>query len=250
MEFAKDKLEWLEFDLLKEYPWVSHGVFLKHGGASTGSFASLNLSDSVGDQPDSVKVNRELVRNVVDIPEIIYAKQEHKMDVFEVTSANCKKVLPADALFTRVKNLGLAVTHADCQAAILYDPKKEVIAIVHAGYKGLGLNIYKNTIAALKSACGTNAQDLIVCIAPSLGPDHAEYINYKTELPESFWEYQVKPKHFDFWTIAENQLLAEGVQKENIENAKLCTYCEAKDYYSYRRNKKAGRNATIVAMKN
>lgn len=248
MDFAKDRLEWLEFDLLKPYPWIAQAVFLKHGGTSQGPFSSLNLSDKVGDHPDSLKVNRETVKKSLGIPEIVYANQEHTANVIEVTSATTK-LPPADALFTRVKNLGIAVTHADCQAAIFYDPVNEVIAVAHAGYKGLGLNIYKNTIDALKKFVKTNPQDLLVCISPSLGPDHAEYINYKTELPESFWEYQVKPKHFDFWTIGKNQLMDEGVQEKNIELVKTCTFCESKDYYSHRREKKTGRHATIVAMR-
>lgn len=249
MDFAKDKLEWLEFDLLKEYPWVAHGVFLRHGGTSGKPFSSLNLSEAVGDHPDNVKVNRERVREVLQIPMVVYAKQEHNANVFEVTSSNLQKIPAADAIFTRVKDLGLAVTHADCQAAVIYDPSKEVIAVVHAGYKGLGQNIYVATINAMKDAAKCNPHDLIVCISPSLGPDHAEYINYKTELPESFWDYQTKPKHFDFWAIAENQLLGAGIQKKNIEITKVCTYCESKDYYSHRREKKIGRHATVAAMK-
>lgn len=249
MEFSKDKLEWLEFDLLKPYPWIAQAVFLKHGGTSSGSFASLNLADNVGDQPESIKVNRELVRKSLQAPHIVFANQEHKSNVVEVTLANASKLPPADALFTREKNLGLAITHADCQAAIFYDPENEVIGVAHAGYKGLGLNIYKSMIDALKKNVKTNPQNLIVCISPSLGPDHAEYIHYKTELPESFWEFQVKPKHFDFWTIAQNQLMDEGVQEKNIEIVKTCTFCEKNDYFSFRREKKTGRHATIAMMK-
>lgn len=249
MEFAKDKLEWLEFDLLKEHPQIVHGVFLRHGGTSHSSFASLNLSDAVGDHPDHVKVNRELVRKELQVSQVVYAKQEHKTDVAEITSANVHKIPVADALFTRVKGLGLAVTHADCQGAILFDPKKEVIAVVHAGYKGLGGEIYRKTIEALRQSAGVDPKDLLVCVSPSLGPDHAEYINYKTELPESFWSYQPKPKYFDLWAIAEMQLMQAGVKKSHIELTKLCTYCEKKDYYSYRRDKKSGRHATIAAMK-
>ncbi len=248
MEFDKDKLQWLEFDLLKEYPWISHGVFLRHGGLSRAPFHSLNLSDAVGDHPDNVKANRELVRQVIKVPQIVYAKQEHKAYVLEITSANISKIPAADALFTRLKDVGLAITHADCQAAIIYDPANEVIAAVHAGYKGLGLNIYKEVIQSLKQKVNSKPKDLIVCISPSLGPDHAEFINYKTELPEYFWEYQKKPQYFDLWMIGVNQLLDIGIQKKNIEISEICTYCTSPDYYSHRKDKKTGRNATIVAM--
>jgi len=249
MEFAKDKLEWLEFDLLKSYPLVAHGVFLRHGGTSEGNFSSLNSGDAVGDHPDNVKVNRELIREVISVPHIAFAKQEHNALVFEVTAANRGKIPPADAIFTRVKDCALAVTHADCQAAIIYDPKQEVIAVVHAGYKGLAQDIYGKTIEALVRDAKCHPQDLLVCISPSLGPCHSEFINYKTELPESFWEHQNKSHYFDLWVIAEKQLLQAGVHKNKIEMPKLCTYCESKDFFSHRREKKTGRHATVAAIK-
>ena len=62
MEFEKSKLEWIEFALLEKYPHVAHGVFLRHGGTSKKPFDGLNVSNNVGDHPDSVKVNRELIR--------------------------------------------------------------------------------------------------------------------------------------------------------------------------------------------
>lgn len=249
MEFEKKKVEWLEFDLLESFPHVAHGAFLRHGGASGGPFDTLNVSDSVGDHPDTVKVNREAVRKAIGLPKIVYAHQNHGTNVHRVTAKNIDKIPNADALFTTEKNLGIAVTHADCQGAIFYDPVHEAIAVAHAGWKGSAQNIYARVVAAMHQEIGTQAHNLLVCISPSLGPDHAEYKNYKHELPQDLWAFQAKPNHFDFWAISKKQLAACGIPEKNIELSELCTVCNRKDYFSYRVQKETGRNATIAGLK-
>ncbi|MEN9654712.1 MAG: hypothetical protein RL235_824 [Chlamydiota bacterium] len=249
MESSKEKVEWIEFSLLEPYTHVSHAVFSRHGGLSKGPFASLNLSDQLGDDPNAVKANRELMQKVIGVPQMRYAQQTHGVNTHRVTAKNHDKIPAADALYTTERDLALVVTHADCQAAIFYDPVHEAIGVVHAGWRGSAANIYARTIEAMHRDIGTQAQNLIVCISPSLGPDHAEYKNYKQELPESFWSYQKKPNYFDFWAISEAQLTEAGVLAKNIEISGICTHCASDDYFSYRRVKQTGRNATAVALK-
>ncbi len=249
MEFEKAKLEWLEFDLLEGFPHVAHGVFLRHGGTSEGHFAALNVGDATGDRPDHIKVNREQVRKALDVPQLLFPHQTHGTQVVRITAKNHDKAPQADALFTTEKNIGLGIVHADCQAAIFYDPVHEAIAVVHSGWRGSAQNIYARVIDAMRRDIGTQPQNLIVCISPSLGPDHAEFKNYKQELPQDFWSFMVKPNYFDFWAISRKQLAACGVPDKNIEITSVCTYCNPKDYYSYRREKDTGRNATVVALK-
>lgn len=249
MEFGKAKMEWIEFDLLEAYPHVAHGVFLRPGGTSEKHFASLNLGENVGDHPDHVKVNRELMRKTVGIPKIIFANQNHGVNVHRVTQKNMDKVSQADGLFTTEKNVGLAVTHADCQATIFYDPVHEAIGIVHAGWKGSVQNIYARFFEAMHRDIGTQPHNVIVCVSPSLGPDHAEYKNYKQDFPEEWWSFQVRPNYFDFWAMTKKQLSALGILDKNIEISEVCTHCNPKEYFSYRREKETGRHATVVALK-
>ena len=42
----------------------------------------------------------------------------------------------------------------------------------------------------MKQVFGSNPAELLVCIAPSLGPDEAEFIHFRTELPDEFWNFQ------------------------------------------------------------
>jgi polyphenol oxidase len=249
VENDQGKLEWLEFDQLEKYPHVVHGVFARHGGVSIGPFAALNISQEIGDHPDSVKVNRERISKALDAGFIVFPHQKHGADIVRVTKKNFSSVLQADALFTTEKNIALAISHADCQAAIIYDPAHEMIAVAHVGWRGSVQNLYAKLIEALKNEIGSKPKDLLVCISPSLGPCHAEFKNYKQELPEGFWAFQTKPHYFDFWAISRMQLTAAGIPDKNIEIAEVCSYCTPKDYYSYRREAKTGRNATVVVLK-
>jgi YfiH family protein len=198
-----------------------------------------------------VKINREQVKKTLGVDRLVFPHQTHGMNVQRVTAKNLDKTLHADALFTTEKNIGLAVTHADCQAAIFYDPVHEAVGVVHAGWRGMAQNIYARTVEAMQRDLGTQPQNLIVCIAPSLGPDHSEFKNYRQELPQDFWPYQVPGKllHFDLWAIGQKQLLAAGLLERNVELTKVCTYCHPNEYFSYRRDKETGRHATVVALK-
>lgn len=249
MEYEKKKIEWLEFDQLEPYTHLAHGVFLRHGGTSQGACSSLNVSDGNHDNPENVKVNRELIRKTLDLPVIVFPHQTHGMNVQRITRKNLDKVPQADGIFTTEKGIALAVSHADCQAAIFYDPVHEAVAAVHCGWRGSVQNIYARTLEAMQRDIGTQPQNVIVCISPSLGPDHSEFKNYKQELPQEFWSYQVKPLYFDFWAISRKQLAAAGVPDKNIEITSICTYCNPDDYFSYRREKDTGRHATAVGLK-
>ncbi len=249
MEFDQAKMEWLEFDLLELYPHVAHGVFLRHGGLSQGPFATLNLGSGTSDIHESYLANRELVRKALDVPKLIFPHQTHGVGIDRITMKNIDKMIQADGIFTTEKNVALGVTHADCQAAIFYDPVHEAVGVAHAGWRGLSQNIYARLLEGMQREIGTQPQNLIVCIAPSLGPDHAEFKNYKQEFPQEFWSSQVKPNYFNLWEIAKRQLNALGILDKNIEITEICTYCNPKDYFSYRRDKDTGRHGTIVALK-
>lgn len=250
MELSKDRVQWVEYEVFTGYPHVFAGTFLRHGGASSGAYISLNAGDNVGDHPDAVKVNRELIHKQVQVGQIFYAKQVHGTDIIEISSDNLSKKTPeADGLITREKKIGLAITHADCQAAIFYDPQKEIIGVAHAGWKGICQNIYQAMVDYFCQNFGSKPEELIVAISPSLCPQHFEFKEYKENLPREYWDYQKEKNHFDLRSIAQKQLLDAKIKAQNMEITDTCTYEGTKDYFSYRRDKITGRHATIVALK-
>lgn len=209
----RGEIEWLEFHLLQG-KGVKHGVFLRKG--------------------------------VVDFENRVHLNQVHSKDVVVVTSEVDRFV--ADGAITKTKEIPIAIKHADCQAAIFYDPVSEVIGVIHAGWRGMVQNIYKETILKLEREFQVKAENLVVCIGPSLEPEFSEFIHYKQEFPEEFWRFQVKPNYFNLWEIAKYQLKEMGVLPQHIEIAGLGTYSHPNDFSSYRRDKTTERNVTIASL--
>lgn len=237
-------MNWLEFNSLSKYPKLFQAVFLRTGGVSSAPFSSLNVGDAVGDNAVNVRRNRELVRESAKVSSLVFLKQCHGANIVEITKENKNRIFEADGFYTREEDIGLVITHADCQAALFYDPKSRIIGAVHAGWRGLSLNIYAKMVEVLKC----RAEDLIVCISPSLGPDYSEFVDYKKDFPAYFEEFLIKPNFLNLWDVAHYQLTMAGVK--DIEIVRTCTVSNPKDYFSYRRDKKTGRHATVIAKWN
>lgn len=237
-------LKWHEFELLAGYPLI-HATFTRRGGVSQGALDSLNVGSRVGDMADNIAENLQRIKKALSLAEICMAKSYHGAEVAAVNSSSAPR---ADGISTDNPGLSLCVTHADCQAALFYDPVKHALANVHCGWRGNVQNIYAAAVAHMRAVYQSQPENLLVCISPSLGPEHAEFIHYKTELPEAFWNYQVRPLYFDLWAVSRSQLLAAGVLPQHIQIAGIDTYAQAEDYFSYRRNKSTGRMATVCML--
>lgn len=246
-------MEWLEFDLLSDVPNVRHAVFLRHGGCSEGAYASLNTGFHVGDNSDHVRTNIEriksqLQRESLNWSHLVWGRANHGKSIAIVNAQSPEEVIDFDGLMTATPGVSLMMKHADCQVALFYDPKNHAAANAHVGWRGSVANLYGETVQYMQQAFGSHPQELLVCISPSLGPDEAEFIHYQTELPEEFWSFQVRPTYFDFWSISEFQLQVAGILPHHIEVARLSTYSNPYDFYSYRRDKITGRHATCITL--
>jgi len=204
-----NNLEWLEFELLQDFAKIKH-------------FVSLSTPPQ----------------------QVILANQVHGNHVERIQKPP-KNELVCDALSTNTKNLAIGVKHADCQAGILYDPLHHAAACVHCGWRGSVQNIFCKSIEHMRKHFHSSPSDLLFCVGPSLGPENAEFINYKSELPKKFWDYQIKPNYFDFWEITKSEALACGIDPNHIEIAKLDTY--SGPFYSYRQDR-SQKNRHITAI--
>lgn len=245
---SKDGIHWLEFEILAKQGLV-HGVFLRHGGVSEGAYGTLNAGGGSGDDANNVEENRSRILKALGIKRYAAGKQVHGNNVVWVNDESLQ-VGDCDALITQNTSLSLMIKHADCQAAIIYDPVCRALANVHSGWRGNVKNIYRATVEKMKQTFGSKPEDLLVGISPSLGPDHAEFKNYRTEFPEEFWRFEVRPEHFDLWAIARHQFESCGVLPDHIQIASICTYANPQDYFSYRRDKITGRHATVAMLIN
>lgn len=247
LRHKRESIEWLEFELLQGFSSLAHASFLRHGGVSPAPYNSLNVGGGTGDDAQNIQVNRERIQKLLACSSLIGGHQVHGSTVVEVPLRPGND--QCDGLLTRAKDIGLLIKHADCQAAIFYDPVLNVIGNVHAGWRGNVQNIYHEAVQQMTKLYGSKPENLLVGISPSLGPCCAQFVNYETELPRAFWEYQVRPFYFDLWQISFQQLVKAGVLPDHIQIASICTCCSQDDCFSYRRDKPTGRHATVVSLK-
>lgn len=252
---GRDGVQWVEYDLFSDCKELVQGTFLRHGGVSEDPYRSLNISFEVGDDVERVQKNLDKVCEVLKEESplkkglvVVSGRQVHEDRIVEVTTAKAQTIDSCDGLMTTLPGVTLMIKHADCQAAIFYDPVHRALAVGHAGWRGSTLNIFGKIVAAMQERYGTNPEDLLISISPSLGPESSEFIHYKEELPEEFWDFQVKPNYFDFWAISRYQLQQAGVLPSHMELADVDTYAHEEDYYSYRRQKVTGRHPTLAML--
>jgi YfiH family protein len=246
-------LVWWQWPLLAEFSELDHRIWTRHGGVSQSPFDGLNLSFSVGDDPTRVHQNRTLVRQAMDLEELISVGQVHGRNTLILTDkktvAAGREMQGIDILVTDIPRIGLLIKQADCQAVGLYDPEHRVIANIHCGWRGNIQNVVGQAVRRLQEVFGSRPEVIRAGISPSLGPCCAEFNNYTREIPEAFWSYQIRPTYFDLWQLSVDQLRQAGLKPEHIQVAEICSRCREEDFFSYRRNRITGRNGTVMALR-
>jgi len=242
----------LQFPSLLGFPELRHGVFTRNGGCSSPPFRSLNVGLGVGDDPAHVARNRQLVAECFDGAEWVYLKQVHGDGVHLVAAPGPASggggALVGDAVVTHLRNRMLAVQVADCQAVLLYDPIRHVIANVHSGWRGSILDILDKTVRTMVDRYACLAGDVFAGIGPSLGPCCGEFVNYRDEIPSALWQYKDESDHFDFWAASRDQLCQAGVPEDNIHISRICTRCNIDSFFSYRAEGRTGRFPVAIGM--
>ena len=111
----------------------------------------LNLATHVGDDPKHVRHNRQIARELFDLPHVVYMEQVHGNDVAIITDANKEQTPQADALVTKERGIALAVLVADCVPLVMHDLDLGVIAAVHVGRRGLANGVVVQAVIAMQS---------------------------------------------------------------------------------------------------
>jgi len=249
-------LFYLQFTNLAEHAGVWHGIFTRAGGFSPAPFASLNVSLGVGDDGGNVARNRRRILETCGGRELVFADQVHGAGVLALNAgsgaggrAETPGALEGDALITDSVGRALVIKVADCQAVLLYDPVRHVIANIHSGWRGSIQNIIGRTVEAMKDGFGSPPRTLLAGIGPSLGDCCAEFVNYRAEIPRALWKYRVDGVHFDFWRLSRDQLCAAGLRPENIRTSCTCTRCNTGRFFSYRAEGVTGRFAAVIVLR-
>jgi len=155
-----------------------------------------------------------------------------------------------DAMVTKARRLPLAVFTADCLSIFLLDTKTGLAAVAHSGWRGTKDAIALNLLAMLKDKFSSQPEHILCGFGPSIrsccyevGPEFADYFSHGL----------IRRRGKFFLDLVEanlRQLLSAGILKKNITTSSICTSCQHKDFFSYRREgPSAGRMMSVIMMK-
>ena len=133
--------------LLSNFKNISHGFFNSEGGYSNGIYKSLNCGIGSKDKKRRVLLNLKKVSKRIKVANnnLVLLNQIHSNKV-KFVNKNTLNRFVGDGLVTNKKNLALGILTADCAPILIFDPKKQNIAALHAGWKGAYKDIIKNTL--------------------------------------------------------------------------------------------------------
>jgi len=240
---------------------ISHGFFNRNGGKSSGIYKSLNCGPGSSDKKSKIKQNLRIVKNKIckKSKDIFLLNQIHsnKLIFIDKNFKFNKKRIKADAVITNQRKIPIAVLTADCVPILLYDNKKNIIAAIHAGWKGAYRGIIKNVINfMLKKGC--EEKNIYAVIGPCIGKTN---YNVKDDFKKKFLKKDKKNKiffsnkknkiHFDLSNYVKSQLLFNKIT--NIDMKNIDTFDKKNNFFSARRALKSkhddyGRNISIIMI--
>lgn len=222
------------------------------GGVSKTPYDSLNLGSNTADETNVIEQNKILFTTALGFTpnQVVRSKQVHGSEILIASSAGYYSGY--DAIVTDVQDLLLAVSTADCTPILLYDPVSQIIAAIHAGWKGTKDNLVSKTMVMMSENFGTKHENTIAYIGPCIAEcsfevdaDVAQYFDGLYSRFDSS-----KGKYFiDLKKHNKNQLLHLGVLEKNIEISHFDTYQQTDLFFSHRKeNGVTGRMWTAIGL--
>jgi len=222
------------------------------GGVSGRPWNSLNLGVHVEDDPDHVRQNRRRLAESTGLKseQIGWLNQVHGIDVVELNPDNVGQIAKADASYTRHPGIACAILTADCLPVILADREGTVVGAAHCGWRSLCGGVIENLVSEMAVAPET----LQAWLGPAIGPDSFEvgpevrdaFLDHDPKAVHAFRAEGARSGHFmaDIYALATLRLNHLGVS--NVTGGGLCTVKDSDRFFSYRRDGRTGRMATLV----
>lgn len=239
------------------WPNKAENVFaattLIYGGVSRGAFSEFNLAKHVGDDVEAVKTNRAKLLADLQLPsEPVWLEQVHSDKVIHVDAPLTHDFAPqADASVSATRGVVCVVMTADCLPVFFCDEAGSEVAVAHAGWRGLHAGIISNTVETMQTA----AEKIQVSLGPAIG---AENFEVGEDVFQAFVEKNrlnknaftaTKKNHYlcDIYQLARIELQSLGIDK--IAGGESCTYRDSQQFYSFRRQQKTGRMASLIWLR-
>jgi len=235
---------------------VFHFTTTKPGWGKNGQ------SRFTGDEKESYQSYREELAKALGVSrqQLIFPRQVHGDRIVVLDCpADHPEVTGTDALITNQRGICICVQTADCVPILLYDPQQQVVAAVHAGWRGTVSKIIAKTIHSMQLRFDCEPENLIAGIGPSIHYHVYEVgqdviVQVRENFPNS--RELLRPSardgkaFFDLWAANKNTMIDSGLKEENIEIMGLCSWSHEQLFYSARRDGAAtGRMATGIMLK-
>ncbi|HIO93043.1 MAG TPA: peptidoglycan editing factor PgeF [Leucothrix mucor] len=225
----------------------------RQGGSSQAPFDSMNLGDHVDDDLVAVQRNRASLKERLNLPNNpLWLTQVHGVSVVNVDDMRgVTHSVEADASVTHQAGSVCAVMTADCLPVLFCNTQGTAVAAAHAGWRGLDAGVLEQTVKSLNSS----SADVIAWLGVAIGPESFEV---GSEVREAFIAKQatasqafIPSKNEGKWLaniyqLARLRLEAMGVTK--IYGGGECSFKDKARFYSYRREAKTGRMASVIWM--
>ena len=220
---------------------------LRTGGCSSGPYASFNLALHTGDDPAAVQRNRKLLRDHFRLPaEPVWLQQVHGNRIVSADAGSAGE--SADGSWSDTAGKVCAAMTADCLPVLITDRAGSQVAAAHAGWRGLHAGVITSAVRSLAS----DPADLMVWLGPAIGPRAFEV---GADVVQAFTENssrnaaafaRTSDRHWlcDLYLLARIELAELGVSE--IYGGTECTFTDADRFYSYRRDGRTGRMASLI----
>jgi YfiH family protein len=216
-------------------------------GHSRPPFERFNLGLRCGDEPAAVAANRALLAQRLPLPSApVWLQQVHGTDVHVADEAGSGEPV-ADGAVSRRAGVTLAVLTADCLPVLFASEDGGAIGVAHAGWRGLAAGVLERTLQRLGCAPG----GVLAWIGPGIG---AASYEVGGDVREAFLDHDAaaagafmptRPGHWrcDLAALARRRLAAAGVTL--VYGGDFDTFTDPR-FYSYRREPRTGRFATLI----
>jgi YfiH family protein len=237
---------------------LRHAFSTRLGGISAAPFDSLNLGNPNGcpvqDDRERIAENyRRLLAAIgAEQAELLRVHQVHGAAVATATAGRAFDVhQQADAIITGDPNRVLSVRIADCVPILLASEDGSIVAAVHAGWRGVIAEVARHAIAAM----AVPPAKVVAAIGPCIGFDAFEVgPEVLTAFSGHFGaEAAIRRRadgkgHVDLAESVRRQLIAAGVPEDRIDTTDRCTFRDAGEFFSHRRETGVtGRMAALIA---
>ncbi len=240
----------LKSAIFNRFPEIIFGISTKRWNGETEPYY-FNLSLSIGDDENKVMKNREVFFASLGLNynQIAFQKQTHSDIVAYVNKPGFSG--ESDAIITDKKNIGLAVSVADCTPIFIYEKENQFIAGVHSGWRGSQKQILKIAIEKLINEYNCKPENFFVYIGPSISQKNYEVGKEVAQQFDSKYLLMKGDKFFlDVKKVNYDILKMFDIPEKQIQISNLCTY-DMKDFlHSYRGDKEiSGRAYGVIALK-